>query len=75
MGGEQAATVLATITRDQREREGKEVRPCEGPFVSKMLCAHNCFFFYLMPNLSLLTCFCLLLFSSPRKKSSKSKIR
>ena len=25
MGGEQAATVLATITKDQREREGKEV--------------------------------------------------
>lgn len=26
MGGEQAATVLATITKDQRAREGKEVR-------------------------------------------------
>lgn len=25
MGGEQAATVLATITKDQRAREGKEV--------------------------------------------------
>lgn len=25
MGGEQAGTVLATITRDQRSREGKEV--------------------------------------------------
>ena len=25
MGGEQAGTVLATITRDQRAREGKEV--------------------------------------------------
>lgn len=25
MGGEQAATVLATITKDQRTREGKEV--------------------------------------------------
>ena len=47
MGGEQAATVLATITRDQREREGKEVRPCEGPFVSKMLCAHNCVFLFI----------------------------
>lgn len=27
MGGEQAATVLATITKDQRAREGKEVTP------------------------------------------------
>jgi len=26
MGGEQAATVLTTVTRDQRRREGKEVR-------------------------------------------------
>lgn len=26
MGGEQAATVLATITKDQRAREGKEVK-------------------------------------------------
>ena len=26
MGGEQAATVLATITAEQRKREGKEVR-------------------------------------------------
>jgi len=26
MGGEQAATVLTTISRDQRRREGKEVR-------------------------------------------------
>lgn len=26
MGGEQAATVLATITKDQKAREGKEVR-------------------------------------------------
>jgi len=26
MGGEQAATVLTTVTRDQRLREGKEVR-------------------------------------------------
>ena len=25
MGGEQAGTVLATITRDQRAREGQEV--------------------------------------------------
>lgn len=25
MGGEQAATVLATITKNQRQREGKEV--------------------------------------------------
>lgn len=25
MGGEQAATVLATITKDKRAREGKEV--------------------------------------------------
>ena len=25
IGGEQAATVLATISRDQKEREGKEV--------------------------------------------------
>ena len=25
MGGEQAGTVLATITRDQRAREGKQV--------------------------------------------------
>ncbi len=25
MGGEQAGTVLATITRDQRRREGREV--------------------------------------------------
>lgn len=25
MGGEQAATVLATITKDQRAREGKQV--------------------------------------------------
>ena len=25
MGGEQAATVLATITKGQKEREGKEV--------------------------------------------------
>lgn len=27
MGGEQAAGVLAQITREQRHREGKEVRP------------------------------------------------
>jgi len=27
MGGEQAATVLTTVSRDQRRREGKEVRP------------------------------------------------
>jgi len=26
MGGEQAGTVLATITKEQRAREGKEVR-------------------------------------------------
>lgn len=26
MGGEQAATVLATITKDQKAREGKEVK-------------------------------------------------
>ncbi len=26
MGGEQAATVLATISKDQKAREGKEVR-------------------------------------------------
>jgi len=26
MGGEQAATVLTTVSRDQRRREGKEVR-------------------------------------------------
>ena len=26
MGGEQAATVLATITKNQKQREGKEVR-------------------------------------------------
>ena len=26
MGGEQAATVLTTVARDQRQREGKEVR-------------------------------------------------
>lgn len=32
MGGEQAGTVLATITRDQRSREGKEVG------LSKSLC-------------------------------------
>ena len=32
MGGEQAGTVLATITRDQRNREGKEVG------LSKSLC-------------------------------------
>ena len=25
MGGEQAATVLATITKNQRQREGREV--------------------------------------------------
>jgi hypothetical protein len=25
MGGEQAATVLATITKEQKKREGKEV--------------------------------------------------
>jgi len=28
MGGEQAATVLTTVARDQRRREGKEVRFC-----------------------------------------------
>jgi hypothetical protein len=28
MGGEQAAGVLATITQEQRKREGKEVQYC-----------------------------------------------
>jgi len=28
MGGEQAANVLTTVSRDQRRREGKEVRLC-----------------------------------------------
>ena len=37
MGGEQAGTVLATITRDQRAREGKEVSlgPCSHSLYQK----------------------------------------
>lgn len=31
MGGEQAATVLATITKDQKAREGKEVKKKKKP--------------------------------------------
>jgi 3-methylcrotonyl-CoA carboxylase beta subunit len=41
MGGEQAATVLATITKGQKEREGKEVSisvaSCKKRHLSKII--------------------------------------
>ena len=48
MGGEQAGTVLATITRDQRNREGKEVGLC------KSLCTMQTFLIPVLHCASLL---------------------
>jgi len=44
MGGEQAANVLAQITREQRLREGKEVskRPCGCCYCNHFHILRNC---------------------------------
>ena len=64
MGGEQAGTVLATITRDQRAREGKQVGllsassnlsstlPLKAPWISSTFCGSSCFVGSIFPFMS-----------------------
>ena len=64
MGGEQAGTVLATITRDQRAREGKQVGllsassylnstlPLKASWISSTFCGSSCFVGSIFPFMS-----------------------